>query len=181
MDHFRGCSETAEGIVRRRKDQLRQALNEAVQLPHKTQGGFETRTFRPGLIPVFQRVLVRLKANHTLQLNFRNIIKAQLVNRLLAKLRQNIGNVIGKNLVGGQNRYVLRREPVFEPVEQKSNPVERNGRLAGAGHPLNEQYIGLFVSDDLVLLLLDGGDNGFHLFIRGPGKFPLQHIVLDIA
>ena len=69
---------------------------------------------------------------------------------------------------------------VAEPVEQKGHPVQGDAGLPRARHALDNQHLGLFVADNLVLLLLDGGDDGLHLLIGGVGQLLLEDVVLDV-
>ena len=59
--------------------------------------------------------------------------------------------------------------------------MQGNGRLSGPGHPLYDQCLRLIIPDYLVLFLLYGGNNGFHLLIRGVAYLFLKDIVLDVG
>ena len=107
--------------------------------------------------------------------------EAEFIDGLLPKFRNDIGNVIPKHFVRGENRHILGRETVFEAVEQKCDPVQGDGSFAGAGSALDDQCACIFIPDNFVLLLLDGGDDGFHLLVGSVGKFFLKHIILDIG
>ena len=64
-------------------------------------------------------------------------------------------------------------------VEQVSNPLEDRRGLPGAGHPLDHHQIGGGVSNDVVLFLLDRGDDVLHRLIVLPPQGRLQHGVAD--
>ncbi|MPN54677.1 hypothetical protein SDC9_202354 [bioreactor metagenome] len=57
--------------------------------------------------------------------------------------------------------------------------MQRNRRFSGAGNALNHQGVRLLVSNDLVLLLLDCGDDRLHLLVRGAAQFLPQNLVLN--
>ena len=59
--------------------------------------------------------------------------------------------------------------------------MEGNGGFTGTGHSLDNHCPLLLISDNLVLLSLNGGNDGFHLLIRGMAQLPLQNIILHIG
>ena len=67
------------------------------------------------------------------------------------------------------------------PIEQKCDPVQCNRGLPRTRDPLYHQGFRLFVSNDPVLLLLNGGDDRFHLLIGGMAQLPLQNLVLYVS
>ena len=157
----------AKAVAGRFKNQFRKLSYVPVHHGYKVKGGFETCPLDPCFVFVLQRVLIRLKADYTIQLDIRKFINPHLINRFLAQFRDDIRNIIPKYFIGRQDRYVPGAQPVFIPVKQKRNPMQGNGRLSGPGHPLYDQCLRLIIPDYLVLFLLYGGNNGFHLLIRG--------------
>ena len=82
-----------------------------------------------------------------------------LLHAGLAQRRQHTLDVAQEHPVrtDDQHALVLQREPVR--VEQIGGAVQRHDGLAGAGTALHHQHTGLWRTDDLVLLALDGGDD----------------------
>ena len=82
---------------------------------------------------------------------------------LLAHFRQDVFDVVVKKLVRTEHDHVPALEVAPVAVQEEGDPLQDGTGLARPGRPLDKEQVAGRIPDDLVLLLLDGLDDGLHL------------------
>ena len=126
------------------------------------------------MIPVFA---IR---SHRLKFPVSEEIKAHFLNIFLAKLRQNMRNVIRKHAVGRQNQNIRRLQMPPVVIQKIGNPVKCNGSLTTSCRPLNYQNPIFRIADDRILLFLYCTNDVLKLNISVRPKLLLQNLIIDL-
>ena len=71
-----------------------------------------------------------------------------LADVFLAQLGQDVGDVVGEDLIGRDNEDVFGGDGFFETVKEEGDTVQGDGGLARAGRTLDNECLGVFVPDD---------------------------------
>ena len=97
----------------------------------------------------------------------------------LAQVRQHVLDVFREYRVGADEEHLTRVERSAVAVEQVCDALQQHAGLAAARDAGDQQCRHILVADDEVLLLLDGGGDGLHVFGALCGKRLQQQRVLD--
>ena len=88
-----------------------------------------------------------------------------------AQAGEHVGDVAQEHLVGAKDDAALGLEvEAVAGIEQEGHAVQGHGRLAAAGHALDDQHLGRVGADEVVLVFLDGGDDVLHLDVAPAGE-----------
>ena len=97
----------------------------------------------------------------------------------LAQVGQYVLDVLREHRVGADEEHLTRVERSAVAVEQVCDALQQHAGLAAARDAGDQQCRHILVADDEVLLLLDGGGDGLHVFGALRGKRLQQQRVLD--
>ena len=93
--------------------------------------------------------------------------------------RQHPLDVAHEHAGGTDDQHAAALVAAAVAVEQERRAVQRDDRLAGAGAAGDRHDALAGRADRLVLLGLDGGDDGVHRAVAGPGELRHQRALAD--
>ena len=107
--------------------------------------------------------------------------KGQASNIFFTQRGQDIGDIAAKQVVWGDDDDVVGIQLLGDPfVQQKGDPVQGNRGFSAAGNALHEKQFVLRITDNHVLLSLNGLYNRAHLWRGVVGERLTQQVVHDV-
>ena len=90
-----------------------------------------------------------------------------------------MGNIIRKYSVGRKYQHRRGFQILSVMIKEICDPVQGNGSLSASCSPLDHHDPVRGVSDNSILLLLNGSDNVFQLYISVASKLCLQDLIIN--
>ena len=91
-----------------------------------------------------------------------------------------MGNVIGKHSIWRQDQNIGRLQILSVMVEKIGDPVKRHGSFTASCCTLDHHDPVFGISDNGILLLLNGTDNVLKLYLTVTSQLCFQDLIIDL-
>ena len=118
---------------------------------------------------------IRNRIMHHLQ-EFR---PCQRVRIALAKIRKHVVNILRKDRIQSNQIHILRLQRGSLMEEHEGNPLQEDRRLSASRDSVDKKHRHIRITDDGILLLLNGNRNRLHLIAVLSGERCQKHRILD--